>query len=412
MPNKLETASLTESSLNDFSILIVEDDDFQRHLLARLVKKYGANAVVEATDGVEALEIVGQREDSFDLILSDLDMPNMDGLEFIRALGERRTTSALAITSAWDETFLSSVHTMCTAYGIEPLGVLKKPITAAGIAHLLERAQEIINQPRRRASGTLPSFTLQEIMDGVDNGEFEPFFQPKLDLETGKIVSAEALARWRHPIHGVVAPFAFIDTLESAGKIDALTFVMIDHAARACRSWQQAGLDIGISVNLSLASLTDTNLAERIYQLVKKAGLKPECMTLEITETAAMTEMAPALENLARLRMRGFGLSIDDYGTGFASMQQLARIAFTELKIDRSFVSAMRDKREALAIVESSIDIARRLGITAVAEGVESQEELHVLQEAGCKQAQGYLISKPVEQVEFVAFCRRELTCI
>jgi EAL domain-containing protein (putative c-di-GMP-specific phosphodiesterase class I) len=130
-------------------------------------------------------------------------------------------------------------------------------------------------------------------------------------------------------------------------------------------------------------------------------------MTLEVTETAAMTDVGPALENLARLRMRGFGLSIDDFGTGFASMQQLGRIAFSELKIDRGFVSAMADTRQARAIVESSIDMARRLGITAVAEGIETQAEWDALRAAGCTQAQGYFVSRPVAEADFVALCAK-----
>lgn len=408
MSNTLNELTLDDISMDRLSILVVDDDDFQRHLLVRLVKKLGASEVFQATDGVEALELVKDLNTDFNLILTDLDMPNMDGMEFIRMLGEQNAATAIAITSAMDETFLSSVQTMCNGYGIEPLGVLQKPITADGVKALMEKARKKSSSPKKSYVGNLQSFSLGEILEGIDLRQFDAFYQPKVDLTTGHIVSAEALARWRHPEHGTIAPYAFIDKLEKAGKINDLTFFMIERAARACCAWSQAGLDIDISVNLSLTSLTDNKLADKIHEVVVSTGLKPERMTLEITETAAMTEMAPALENLARLRMRGFGLSIDDFGTGFASMQQLSRIPFTELKIDRSFVSALRDKREARAIVESSVDIANRLGIKAVAEGVETGEELYSLQEAGCHLAQGYLISRPVPLTEFVSICRED----
>jgi len=222
-----------------------------------------------------------------------------------------------------------------------------------------------------------------------------------------KGIGAEALARWLHPVRGIVGPYAFIEKLEETGNLDRLTFGILDAAARACRQWQDAGMEMTVSVNLSLRSLAMTNLADRITETVKSQGLYPSRVTLEITESAAMTDIAPALENLARLRLRGFGLAIDDFGTGFSSIQQLARIAFTELKIDRSFVSGMTENRESRAIVEASIDMARRLGISSVAEGIETQAEWNLLRNAGCNIGQGYFISRPVDGDGFLALCQR-----
>ena len=395
-------------STSDLRILVVEDDDFQRNLMLRLLKMNGVVDIEYASDGLEALQSIEKSKNAFNLIISDLDMPNMDGMEFIRILGEKKSTSALVITSTWNETFLSSIQTMCSAYGIEPLGVLQKPISNSNIAELLQKTQNIGDTHTHKFSNNLPEFTLEEIISGVKNNEFKPFYQDKIDLRTDQIVGAEALARWHRPVHGIVAPFAFIPILESAGRINELTFSMIEQSAQACHAWSKVGLDIDISVNLSLTSLTDTKLAGQIYDVVCASGMRPERMILEVTETAAMTELAPALENLARLRMRGFGLSIDDFGTGFASMQQLSRVAFTELKIDRSFVSLMATKREARAIIESSINIANRLGIKCVAEGVETEQELSALKESGCDLAQGYFIAKPIAFDEFVELCHQK----
>lgn len=160
-----------------------------------------------------------------------------------------------------------------------------------------------------------------------------------------------------------------------------------------------------MSVNLSLVSLTDTMLANRITETVRSAGLDPRHMIIEITETAAMTEVAPALENLARLRMRGFGLSVDDYGTGFSSPRQLARVPFTELKIDQSFVTDCAANPSSRAIVESSVEMARRLDLKSVAESVETQSHWDVLKATGCDVAQGYFIAKPMPDSLFVEFC-------
>ncbi len=392
-------------STDAMRVLVVEDDDFQRNLMLRLLRMNNVVDIEHASDGIKALQAIEASDAAFDLIISDLDMPNMDGMEFIRILGEKNSAASLVITSTWNETFLSSIQTMCNAYGIEPLGVLQKPITNDNISTLLRLLQENSQPTSEVFDSDAPSFSLDEIMQGVRENQFKPVFQPKIDLSSNRVVGAEALARWQHPEHGLIAPFAFIPILEQSGKINELTFSMISQSAIACQAWANVGLEIDVSVNLSLTSLTDTKLASQIYDVVRASGLRPEKMILEVTETAAMTELAPALENLARMRMRGFGLSIDDFGTGFASMQQLSRVAFTELKIDRSFVSLMLTKREARAIIETSIDIANRLGIKSIAEGVETARELDVLKEYGCDLAQGYHIARPLSFDDFVAFC-------
>ncbi|WP_372777918.1 EAL domain-containing protein [Litorivivens sp.] len=397
------------SGLAALNVLVVEDDDFQRRNLVRALTRCGVGDITEAEDGARALDLLRSLEQQPDLILCDLDMPNMDGMEFVRHLAEQNCRVALAITSGCDALFLSSVEALCEAHGMKVLGALNKPVTMAHLTQLLEAVVE--TQPGSgvmHAESARHSYTLEEIIEAVSRREIVPFFQPKLDIATGRILCAEALARWQHPSHGLVAPAAFIPQLEAAGELDALTFSLIDQAARACHSWHQIGLKFGVSVNLSLTSLDDVGLADRIDNLVRSTGLDPAHMTLEVTETAAMTEMAAALENLARLRIRGFGLSIDDFGTGFSSMQQLGRIAFTELKIDRCFVSAMLRKREAQAIVSSSIEMGRRLGMVTVGEGVETAEELAALRKAGCDVAQGYFIARPLSGEAFIKYCQEQ----
>jgi EAL domain-containing protein (putative c-di-GMP-specific phosphodiesterase class I) len=167
----------------------------------------------------------------------------------------------------------------------------------------------------------------------------------------------------------------------------------------------ELGFQLTVSVNLSHVSLTDTKMADQITQIVRSVGLEPRYVIFEITETAAMTQVAPALENLARLRMRGFGLSVDDYGTGFASLQQLMRIPFTELKIDQSFVTGCAANAASRVIVESSVEMARNLGMKSVAEGVESQADWDVVNATRCDIAQGYFIARPMDEDLLVEFC-------
>ena len=406
MPSRIEGVHSKEERFEKLSVLIVDDDEFQRHFLMRVVKKHADVEVVQASDGNEALRIIEEAVADFNIIFSDLEMPNMDGMEFIRLLKEKGTASSLVITSSWDDSFLNSVHTMCSAYGLEPLAVLSKPLTSAAVGNVFDKVYEKISSPIPITSKSARKFTLEEVLTAVAESQIEPHFQAKYDIKNKKIVGAEALARWHHPELGIIAPFAFIDLLEKAGKIDDLTFMMIEKSAQYFKHLAKEGVDLELSVNLSLTSLADPKLSERIFKIVEATGFRADRMVLEVTESAAMTELAFALENLVRLRMKGFGLSIDDFGTGFASMQQLSRIPFTELKIDRSFVSTMHNKLQSRAIVESSIDIANRLGIKSVAEGVETDDELAALKLAGCNVAQGFLISIPLEFKTFSDFVK------
>jgi EAL domain-containing protein (putative c-di-GMP-specific phosphodiesterase class I) len=283
---------------------------------------------------------------------------------------------------------------MTRAYGITVLGALSKPVTLDRLRGLVET----FTPPRSKGHGqAAPQIPIDEMRRGLAAGEFEPFFQPKVSLADGTVVGMEALARWRHPRMGLVAPSAFIPPMESAGLIDDLTWRMLENSAARCREWVEGGLKWTVSVNLSTSLLKEPGLADKITALVAGYGLDPKYMVLEITESAAMTDVGTSLENLARLRMRRFALSIDDYGTGYSSMQQLARIPFSELKIDQSFVHNAAEKASGIVLLSSSLEMARKLRLKAVAEGVETPAHWHLLRNLGCDIAQGYFIAKPME---------------
>ena len=385
--------------------LVAEDHEFQRKALAKILQSLGANDVHEAADGHAALNIIRSPGHKVDIVISDLDMPGMDGMEFIRHLGESGRQISIIIASALERSLLASVATMTEAYGIQLLGVVEKPITPGKLEPLIERYRP--PQPKSDRYATAASkFTLEEIVAGLKGDEFEPFYQPKVELQSGRIKGAEALARWRHPRHGFVAPYAFIKPLEDGDLIDSLTWIMLEKSAAFCKTWRATGPHVTVSVNLSLKSLADPQLADRVTELVRDQKLEPRYIVLEITESSAATELGKALENLARLRMKGFGLSIDDYGTGYSSMQQLTRISFTELKIDQSFVANAAKQESARVILESSLDMAKKLKISAVAEGVETQENWDLLGALGCDVAQGYFIARPMESVGFLDWAR------
>jgi EAL domain-containing protein (putative c-di-GMP-specific phosphodiesterase class I)/AmiR/NasT family two-component response regulator len=382
--------------VRELTYIVVEDHRFQREMLSRMLESLGARVVHQASNGRAALRMIEKLHAPPDIILTDLDMPTMDGMELIRHVAATWQDIALIITSARDKRLIASVHAMCDAYGVQLLGSVEKPVTPQKLEEMLSTHNG--KAPRRIESAVAAKLTYSadEILSALDNGEIEPVFQPKVEIGTMRVAGAEALARWRHPLHGVVSPSAFIPVLESAGQGDALLFCMLGAVSDFCQSHLPGGRGGTIAVNVSLQSLSKSGAAERITTVVRARGIEPECLVLEITESGAATDIGGVLENLVRLRMRGFGLSIDDYGTGYSSMQQLSRVPFTELKIDQSFVRDAATIDTAKVILESSLDMARKLKLVAVAEGVETSANWHVLAALGCDVAQGYYIAKPM----------------
>jgi EAL domain-containing protein (putative c-di-GMP-specific phosphodiesterase class I)/CheY-like chemotaxis protein len=384
--------------ISELNFLVAEDHDFQRRTLVRMLTSLGAKNVADAADGRAALDIFRDLSRRIDIIISDLEMPGMDGMEFIRHVGAAGTPVSVILSSALDPALVSSVETMTKAYGITLLGAIEKPVTPQKLEAMIRKYAPPKPKTARPAGAAIP---LEEIRGGLKNGEFVPFFQPKVSLSSGTVTGAEALARWLHPQKGIVAPYAFIGALEENGLIDNLTWMMLEKSASLCRAWTSNGLEATVSVNLSLKSLADPGLADRITEIVQGQGLDPRRMVLEVTESTAMTDVGRALENLARLRMKGFGLSIDDYGTGYSSMQQLSRIPFTELKIDQSFVLSATEKEASKVILASSLDMAKKLKLKSVAEGVETRAHWNLLKGLGCDIAQGYFVAKPMDTRTF-----------
>jgi EAL domain-containing protein (putative c-di-GMP-specific phosphodiesterase class I) len=226
-----------------------------------------------------------------------------------------------------------------------------------------------------------------------------------VDLESGSVLSCEALLRWEHDHFGPVPPAEFIPVAESSGLIDELTWWVLDTALEQVASWRARLFpDLRVSVNFSARSLMTLHLAERLRDAASRVGLGPEAITLELTETSAMADPQSSARVLGRLRKLGVHVSIDDYGTGFSSLSRLKQLPFDELKIDRSFVKEMTRDRGDEAIVYSTIELARSLGRSVTAEGVEDQATLLRLESFGCNAAQGFYLARPLPAVQCEAW--------
>ena len=385
--------------------LVVEDHGFQRWLIVNLLREMGATSVQSAPDGAAALNLLSAPDQAVDVVVSDLDMPGMDGMELVRHIAKAAHPAKLVIVSSLDRSLMATVETMARAYGIELLASIQKPLTAKKL-----QAAFGARPPGPRTAESAPpapmAFGLTEVDWALRHGQFETYYQPKVELLTSAVRGAEALVRWRHPEHGVLSPSLFMPLVESGGLVDELTRQVTGAACARCVEWRRAGYLTNVSVNLSPSSLGDVTLAERMTRIAAESGLEPEHLLFEITESAATKEAGPELENLSRLRMRGFGLSIDDFGTGYSSMERLARIPFTELKIDQGFVRNAVTQDASRAMVESSLELARKLGITAVAEGVQSKAEWTLVLGLGCRLAQGHYVAEPMSAEEFARWAK------
>ena len=391
-------------SWSDLHVMVIEDHGFQRRIALRLLAELGVTHVLEGADGLSALEVLRKQATPPDVALVDLDMPGMDGVECIGHVAQERLARSVVVVSALDPALLNTVQTMARAYGLRVLGSVEKPLTRDKLEVVLARVDDHAADEGDDAS---TEFTLAALEEALDNGEIVPWFQPQVEFANGRVVGVEALARWERPDGSVVRPDCFVPVLEREGLANRLTDRMLDSACRWKRQWDGDGVRLKMSVNVSAAALQDPSAADRYQAIVENHGLLPEDIILEITESSVMTDAARGLGLLARLRLKGFGLSIDDFGTGYSSLAQLSQIPFTELKIDQGFVCDAHAQPRKRAMVEASLGLARKLDLVTVAEGVESVEDWQMLAELGCDMAQGWLIGRPVPGSELQAAVSR-----
>jgi diguanylate cyclase (GGDEF)-like protein len=268
------------------------------------------------------------------------------------------------------------------------------------------RSRVEVYSPEYDRSGAERLALLGQVRPALERGEFVLHYQPKLDLRSGRVTGVEALLRWRHPERGMIPPLQFISLIEQTALVGPVTLHVIDQALAQQSRWRAAGLHLEMSVNLSARNLHDPELPGQIDVLLRRHGTPATALTVEVTESAAMADPERAVAVLGALRERGVGVSIDDFGSGHASIAYLTTLPGSELKIDRSFVTGMCESPRDEAIVRSTIDLARHLELRVVAEGIETPEVSERLAAMGCDAGQGYLISRPVPAEELTVWLR------
>lgn len=341
------------------------------------------------------------------LMVLDLQMPEMDGIEVMRRLAKTPSPPALILVSGHDVSVLASAEKLCRAHGLEVIASLSKPVSYKYLLQLFEQHDPVASQRWHDESHLKEEgFTVSDLLQAIRAEQLVLYFQPQIEIKTGKVVGVEALVRWYHPEKGLIGLEHLISLAEKSGVISELTHWVIDTAVNQEHAWRNAGLTMSVSVNISAADITSLMLPEQIARLLEANKLDPTRLTLEITESALIGELVTSLDILTRLRLKGIQLSIDDFGTGYSSLSQLHRIPFNELKIDRSFVSNMTTDKEALAIVKTCILLGHELNMSIVAEGVEAKAHLDLLKQMGCDYAQGYHVAAPMPGDDLIEWIR------
>jgi EAL domain-containing protein (putative c-di-GMP-specific phosphodiesterase class I)/signal transduction histidine kinase/CheY-like chemotaxis protein/HPt (histidine-containing phosphotransfer) domain-containing protein len=384
-----------DEDITQFSIklLLVDDDYIMHRITTVMLNDLGISGVLNAMSGQSALEMLQDYDGNIDVVICDLNMPEMDGVEFIRHLAKRNFTGSLIMASGENVRILKTVEKLAIEHDLHVLGVLEKPVTPAKLSELLDSLDQI------RQEGTMmmvDPFSLADLQQAISGEQLDTYFQPKVDIASGRVVGVEALVRWNHPVKGLIKPNAFISMAEDNGLIGELTDVVCNRALDYAQQLKSMGHDLNVAINISVDSLTNLEWPDRISELLEQSGLDPSSISFEITESRLMEHLSVALDILSRLSLKRFNLSIDDFGTGYSSMEQLQRIPFAEFKIDRAFVHGAAREASARAILESSVLLAKKLDMKVVAEGVEDQEDWDLVAEVGCDQVQGYFVSRPL----------------
>lgn len=373
------------------TLIVIDDDEQFSGLLAEIAKTAGYEVVVchDAREYFDASL-------TYEVMILDLNMPSMDGIEVIRQMGELGHHSHLMLVSGYDDSVLHSAEKLAKEHQLNVLGSLSKPLKVADFVKMLSLAETVkVNQNQNINSDYAP-ISVDEILQGIRDNQMVLYFQPQVDLVTNQLEGVEALVRWQHPERGLVPPGLFIELAEKEGLMGELTSHIINMAVNQSEEWKSAGFNITMSVNVSAENITSLSLPEQLSDLIDDYDLDPGSLVIEITESALMGELTTSLDILTRLRMKGFGLSIDDFGTGNSSLVLLHRVPFTELKIDMSFVKYMDTDVDAYAIVETCVMLAHKLHMRVVAEGIENQNIRNSLAKMGCDIGQGYHIAKPM----------------
>lgn len=386
-------------------VLIVDDHEFVRMSAESILRTVGFREVCHASNGTEAQQQINRFEDDFDLIVCDLNMPDEDGFTLLRHLANKSCQSRIVLLSGEDNQILDAAYLTALNKELCIVGRLHKPLTVDKLRSVLGNNDFKINSHPPKEPLATPL-----IREAIEQKLIEVWFQPQINVSNIKIHGAEALARLRRG-NDIIFPDEFIDIVEQEGLISQMTDEVVCQSLEAMKPFIEEQPDFTISINIS-ATGVDLNFPDRMAEFAEKYNVPTHNINFELTESALANDQSILLEVLARLKMKRFRLSIDDFGTGFSSLAQLKEMPFQELKIDKSFVMDATEHTKSRGILEHSLTLTHSLGLLSVAEGVETEDHMHMLRTMGGDIAQGYYFSRPLPLAGFTDWYEEHLSCL
>jgi len=364
-------------------LVVVDDDAYICRLIARIAEPFNTSVdtIVSLDESSDMQRLV-----EADMLLLDLGMPGLDGIEVLRRLAAQDCRARIILISGAAPGVLESSSRLGRQLNLEMGPPISKPFDVDDLRQLIGSANGAGSEAGPPGPGNLSA--------AIDAGEIIPHYQPKVDLETQRIIGVEALARWTSEEFGAVSPETFIPLAEEAQLMDVLTRSTFQTAFRDLAVISEARPGFKLSLNLSPSQLTDLRYPDLMHRYAMEAGIDPDQITIEVTESEAMRHPTRYMDILIRFRLKGFHLSVDDFGTGFSSLDHLYQLPFEELKIDKTFVQGLGQRESAAVIVKTIIALANGLGMSSIAEGIEDEQTRNTLLDFGCRQGQGYHFSK------------------
>jgi EAL domain-containing protein (putative c-di-GMP-specific phosphodiesterase class I)/CheY-like chemotaxis protein len=376
------------------SVLIVDDDHFIQTLLTHQLSKLGVTEVYNCRKASSALELISTYLSELNLIICDLQMPEMDGVKFLRELIAMKFLGGIALVSGEDIRVLKSAETFAKANKLFVLSALLKPIEIDSLIAILQGCVEGNNS--HYESDVRLIHSREDLEKAIHKFELANYYQPKVELASGKVVGLEILVRWNHPQHGLISPEKFIPLVEDEGLIDHMTLKVLETALSDLGDWIKQFSETHLALNVSTSTMNNLDFPDEISELLHKYSFPASNLTIEVTESEMLQNPEKVFDVLTRLRLKGISLSIDDFGTGYSTLAQLRDVPFSELKIDQGFINGAYLDSSLRAIVEVSLDIAKKIGLTSVAEGVETEEDWAMISQLDCDYVQGFFIGKPM----------------
>lgn len=389
---------------------MLEDHPFERAVIVKVLSHLGCSNVLEASEGLEALTLL-RAVGEVDLVICHLWFSSveggMDALEFLRLASQERLINSVVITNKLTSDLHHAMERVVGMLGLQLIGELGKPFSLKVLDRLLRMSSQgqYILQAKSTSPTRIPSRQL--LLDAIARKEFTAFYQPKVDLLTGEVLGAEALVRWIRQSGETIPPAEFLSAVEQCGLLGEMFYDLLEQGLCLLRLVKEHGRELSLAFNVHCSQLADPELSSKIGTALRFHNIPASCVTFELTESGMIENSVSSIENLMRLRMMGCGLSIDDFGVGFSSLERLCQLPFNEIKLDASFIQGMSQKSSCRAVVEATLALAASLNMKVVAEGVETDEQRIGLAGMGFAIGQGYFFAHPMSGVDLLYWLDR-----